>query len=97
MFGTRIGREHFDKNQARSVQRAETNSYLKMIVMAKLVWAFDMKADGKVDDSVDTGYHGGILVVPKRFSLKLSPRSAAHVKVIEGDFVKAAQFSSKFK
>ncbi|OJI96603.1 hypothetical protein ASPVEDRAFT_78369 [Aspergillus versicolor CBS 583.65] len=68
------------------------------INIAKLVWAFDFERDGgqKVDGSVDSGYEGGFLVCPKRFPIRITPRSEARVAVIEREFEGLKGFYDKF-
>ncbi|KAL4811716.1 cytochrome P450 [Aspergillus spinulosporus] len=62
---------------------------LLKINIAKLVWAFDferVKGEETVDISVDTGYEGGFLVCPKKFPIKITPRSEGRVAVIKKEF-----------
>ncbi|KAL4768641.1 cytochrome P450 [Aspergillus nidulans var. acristatus] len=59
------------------------------INIAKLVWAFDferVKGEENVDVSVETGYEGGFLVCPKKFPIRITPRSEKRAAVIEKEF-----------
>ncbi|KAL4881003.1 cytochrome P450 [Aspergillus karnatakaensis] len=58
------------------------------INIAKLVWAFNLERDeaAKPDISVETGYEGGFLVCPKKFPIKITPRSEAHAAIIQREF-----------
>ncbi|KAF4335762.1 oxidoreductase [Fusarium beomiforme] len=48
------------------------------------VWAFDMRpAAEDIDDSMETGYTGGFLVAPKKFPVRITPRSADREAVIQ--------------
>lgn len=68
------------------------------INIAKLVWAFDFerKPEERADGSVDSGYEGGLLVRPKRFPIRITPRSEGRVAVIEREFEGLKGFYDKF-
>jgi hypothetical protein len=72
---------------------------LKIINMAKLVWAFDMSMQEHTitDESVLNGYEGGFLVCPKRFPLVLNPRSPEHVAIVDAEMDKVQPFLDTFK
>ncbi|KAJ5781029.1 hypothetical protein N7457_006189 [Penicillium paradoxum] len=68
------------------------------INIAKLVWAFNIERDttaGPPDVSVETGYEGGFLICPKKFPLKITPRSKAHAAVIESEFEGLTRYYEK--
>lgn len=66
--------------------------------MAKIVWAFDITPGaGVVDDSVVTNYSGGFVIGPLKFPLRLKPRSAEHIKVIEKEYVAADTYLRQFE
>lgn len=59
------------------------------INIAKMVWAFNIEKDvsaSSPDISVDTGYEGGFLICPKKFPLKITPRSDAHATILKAEF-----------
>ncbi|KAF2626696.1 cytochrome P450 21 [Macroventuria anomochaeta] len=59
------------------------NGFLAMA--AKLVWAFDVKGRGELDLSVETGFHGGLLLGSEPFEVDFVPRSEMHRQVIIDD------------
>lgn len=59
------------------------NGFLAMA--AKLVWAFDVVAKEKLDLSVETGFHGGLLLGSKPFEVEFRPRSEVHRQAIIED------------
>ncbi|SCV48561.1 related to O-methylsterigmatocystin oxidoreductase [Fusarium fujikuroi] len=70
----------------------------RLLNMAKLVWAFDIKpAADKIDSSIETGYTGGFLITPKKIPLCLTLRSADRERVIKRDFLKCLELLKKFK
>ncbi|KAL3496553.1 cytochrome P450 [Aspergillus germanicus] len=61
------------------------------IAMAKMVWALDFEVGGgegggPTDVSVETGYHGGFLVCPKKFPIRIRPRSEGHADIIRQEY-----------
>jgi cytochrome P450 len=61
------------------------------IAMAKMVWALDFEigegeGGGRPDVSVETGYDGGFLVCPKKFPVRIRPRSEGHADVIRREY-----------
>jgi len=70
-----------------------------IINMAKLVWAFDISLQEHTiaDDSILSGYDGGLLVCPKRFPLILKPRSLEHVAVVDSEMERVQPFLDTFK
>lgn len=59
------------------------------INIAKMVWAFDFEREegmGQLDVSVETGYEGGFLVCPKKFPIRIKPRSEERAEVISREF-----------
>ena len=70
------------------------------INISKIVWAFNIERDeagGPVDFSTETGYEGGFLVCPKKYPIKITPRSETHVKVIDQEFHELKEFYGKFQ
>lgn len=59
------------------------NGFLAMA--AKLVWAFDVKAEGELDMTVETGFHGGLLLGSNPFEVSFVPRSEGHRQAIVDD------------
>ncbi|KAJ5807982.1 hypothetical protein N7474_009251 [Penicillium riverlandense] len=69
------------------------------INIAKMVWAFDIERDTAAsppDMSVETGYEGGFLVCPKKFPLKITPRSESHAATIKSEFEGMEGFYERF-
>ncbi|UPX19718.1 uncharacterized protein EKO05_0009972 [Ascochyta rabiei] len=62
------------------------NGFLAMA--AKLVWAFDVVAKEPLDLSVETGFHGGLLLGSEPFEVDFVPRSEARRQAIIEDFEK---------
>ncbi|KAL2835986.1 cytochrome P450 [Aspergillus pseudoustus] len=65
------------------------------INIAKMVWAFDFAIEGadadarggrRPDVSVETGYQGGFLVCPKKFPVRIRPRSDKHAAVVRREW-----------
>ncbi|KAF3009549.1 hypothetical protein E8E13_005463 [Curvularia kusanoi] len=52
---------------------------------AKLVWAFDVKTKGDLDMSIETGFHGGLLLGSEPFVVDLVLRSEMHRRAIIDD------------
>lgn len=46
-----------------------------LIMAAKLVWAFDIVAKGELDMSIETGFHGGLVIGSEPFEVDFKPRS----------------------
>jgi cytochrome P450 len=70
------------------------------INMAKIVWTFNLDHDaskGPLDFSIETGYEGGFLVCPKKFPVKITPRSEKHAKVIQREFEGLQGFYNKLQ
>lgn len=63
------------------------NGFLAMA--AKLIWAFDVKPKGQLDLSVETGFHGGLLLGSEPFDVDFVPRSEAHRQAIIDDYAKS--------
>lgn len=61
------------------------SSQSMLLLMAKLLWAFDLVAPGPVDVSVETGFHGETVVDPTPFAVRCVPRSAARARAAEED------------
>ena len=71
------------------------------IVIAKMVWAFDIDIQpGKseeVDDSPLTAYQGGFLIAPNKFPVRIRPRSEKHAQVVKKEFSDMRPFYDKFQ
>lgn len=82
-----------------SGQRLAENSL--QIVIAKMVWAFDIDVQpGKsedVDDSPLTAYQGGFLIAPNKFPVRIRPRSDKHMEVVEKEFRDMKPFFDNFQ
>ncbi|KAL4811050.1 cytochrome P450 [Aspergillus unguis] len=67
------------------------------INIAKLVWAFDIEMDESPPDaSIETGYEGGFLVCPKRFPVRITPRSELHAAIVKREFEGLKGFFERF-
>lgn len=81
-----------------SGQKLAENSL--QIVIAKMVWAFDIDVlPGKgedVDDSPLTAYQDGFLIAPYKFPVRIRPRSDRHAEVVKKEFGGMKPFFEKF-
>lgn len=59
-----------------------------MIAMARLVWGFDIVADGDVDLGTGSGYSGGLVMTPMPFRGRFVPRSESVRKKIMEEYEK---------
>lgn len=57
-----------------------------LVTMAKLVWAFNVMATGPIDTSIETGFHGGMVIGPEKFNVEFVPRSEKHRQALFDDF-----------
>ncbi|KAF7557676.1 hypothetical protein G7046_g5968 [Stylonectria norvegica] len=59
-----------------------------MLNMAKIAWAFNLSPSPGtvVDDDINTAYHDGFLIAPKRFPILITPRSDIHKDIIENEY-----------
>ncbi|KAK9792845.1 putative Cytochrome P450 [Seiridium cardinale] len=57
-----------------------------MIAIVKLVWAFDIVAEEKIDLSMETGFYGGLVMGSEPFKARFTPRSEKVVQRISEDF-----------
>lgn len=82
-----------------SGQKLAENSL--QIVIAKMVWAFDIDVlPGKgedVDDSPLTAYQDGFFIAPYKFPVRLRPRSDRHAEVGKKKFGGMKPFFEKFQ
>jgi cytochrome P450 len=62
------------------------NAFLTMA--AKLVWAFDVVAKGELDMSIETGYHGGLVIGSEPFEVGCKLRSEKHRNLIMEEWEK---------
>ena len=70
---------------------------VQMLNMAKIAWAFDLSTGSKdIDDDIDTAYHDGFLIAPKKFPIKITPRSERHKEVIMQEYQAIASFWDKY-
>lgn len=71
------------------------------IMIAKVVWAFEIDVEpGKsnsVDDSPLTAYQGGFLIAPNRFPVRIRPRSEKHADVLQREFCDSRPFFERFQ
>ena len=73
---------------------------LQMINMAKIAWAFDIKANPKaspLDLNVETGYSDGFVFGPKPFSASFAVRSPKHRVTIEREYEEAKRFFERYE
>ncbi|RYP80176.1 hypothetical protein DL769_002589 [Monosporascus sp. CRB-8-3] len=69
-----------------------------MLNMAKIAWAFDLSpGSGAVDDNIDTAYHDGFLIAPKKFPILITPRSDRHKNVIADEYHSIKSFWEKYE
>lgn len=69
-----------------------------MLNMAKIAWTFDLlPGTGAVDDDIDSAYHDGFLIAPKKFSILITPRSNTHKAVIEKEYQSIKPFWEKYE
>ncbi|CAJ0550220.1 Ff.00g101500.m01.CDS01 [Fusarium sp. VM40] len=77
-------------------QRLAKNSM--MLNMAKIAWAFDLSpGSDSVNDDIDTAYHDGFLIAPKKFPITIKPRSEHHRKVITDEYHSMESFWDKYE
>ncbi|KAM0344912.1 hypothetical protein ACHAPU_007045 [Fusarium lateritium] len=77
-------------------QRLAKNSM--MLNMAKIAWAFDLSPGSEtVNDDIDTAYHDGFLIAPKKFPISIKPRSEEHKKVIMDEYHSMESFWDKYE
>jgi hypothetical protein len=68
-----------------------------MLILAKIAWAFDLSPGSEpVDDDVNTAYHDGFLIAPKRFPIVITPRSDTRKQVIENEYHSMGPFWDKY-
>lgn len=69
-----------------------------MLNMAKIAWAFDLSpGSDSVNDDIDTAYHDGFLIAPKKFPITIKPRSEHHRKVITSEYHSVESFWDKYE
>jgi cytochrome P450 len=71
------------------------------IMIAKIAWALNIqKEEGKESEEVDTSpvsaYQGGFLIAPKKFPVKITPRSEEHARILENEFHSFRSFFDRF-
>lgn len=75
-----------------------TSSSNKMLNMAKIAWAFDLSpGSGALDDDINSAYHDGFLIAPKKFPILITPRSDRHRDVIEKEYHSTKPFLQKYE
>lgn len=68
-----------------------------MLNIAKIVWAFDLSPGSEVVDvDVETAYHNGFLIAPKRFPILITPRSERHRDIIVKEYENMKPFWEKY-
>jgi hypothetical protein len=68
-----------------------------MINMAKLVWTFNISSVKALDTDIETGFSDGILLCPKKFPAKFTPRDDWRVAILEAEFEGAEIFLKQFQ
>lgn len=95
-------RDHFGYGAGRricpGIHLAERNMWR---IAAKLLWAFDFAqpvddATGEVVQLDTEAYDNGILMMPREFRVRITPRSATHVKLVKSELAQAQDFLSQF-
>lgn len=56
-----------------------------LALAAKLVWGLDVKGKGELDLSVETGFHGGLLLGSEPFEVEFVPRNEGRKKAVLED------------
>ena len=56
-----------------------------LMLLAKLVWAFDLVPRQPLDLSMETGFHGGLVLGPEAFDLDFIPRSETRRQAVLED------------
>lgn len=57
-----------------------------LVVAAKLVWGFELEPQGPLDLSVESGYHGGLVLGSEPFEVGFVPRSEGRRKAMVEDY-----------
>lgn len=69
-----------------------------MLNMAKIAWGFDLAAGSDhVDDDISTAYSDGFLIAPKKFPIKITPRSPKHKEIITQEYENVKPFLKKYE
>jgi hypothetical protein len=55
------------------------------MLAAKLVWAFDVVASEPLDMSIETGFHGGLVIGSESFDVDFVARSEMHRQAVIED------------
>lgn len=78
-------------------QRMAENS--SMMIMAKLIWSFEVVygGEGKPDVDVRSAWKDSILTGPNVFPVRFVPRSESKKDIIRKEWEKADQFLSRFE
>ncbi|GAB0138040.1 hypothetical protein EsDP_00006287 [Epichloe bromicola] len=77
-------------------QRMAKNSLI--LNMAKLAWTFELAPGSEaVDDEINTAYHDGFLIAPKKFPILITPRSDRHKNVITNEYDSIKSFWEKYE
>lgn len=70
----------------------------KILNMAKIAWTFDLApGGGPVDDDINTAYHDGFLIAPKKFPMMIIPRSDRHKNIVANEFDSIKSFWEKYE
>lgn len=56
------------------------------MVAAKLVWGFELEPRGPLDLSVESGFHGGLVLRSEPFGVTFVSRSEGRRKEMVGDY-----------
>ncbi|ORY66548.1 cytochrome P450 [Pseudomassariella vexata] len=57
-----------------------------LIATAKLVWVFHIVSKGELDNSIESGFHGGLTFASEEFKVDFVPRSVRSEKVLLEDY-----------
>lgn len=76
-------------------QRMAENSML--LAMAKIIWAFDIVAEEKLDTNLQTAWKDAILTAPKDMPITFRVRSEKRREVLEKEWQSADKFLERFE
>ena len=66
-----------------------------LMMVAKLLWAFDFEVDGELDLSWETGYKPGLSNPPRNFHPRVKPREVRTTDEIEAEFSRSEHYLEK--
>ncbi|KAI6355892.1 hypothetical protein MCOR25_008049 [Pyricularia grisea] len=72
--------------------------YSVMLVIAKLLWAFEISSpDGKLDTSMETGYDDAFMLAPNPARLSFRLRSQVRGDILQREWKKADEWLARFE